>query len=390
MLRRLVGLPGGLRQAAFSPDGRTIAAAGVNRKVQLWDSATGATLGSFPVALVEVRSLAFAPYGKTLALGGDFKDQCIALHELPTGKELRRLLGHTYAVSSVDFVPDGKLLVSASPDRTMRLWDVDSGKELRRIDVTPYQALGGFNGMALSADGRFAVSAGKNHQIRIWEVATFQQVRSFTGHEGDVYAVAFAPDGRALASASRDGTILVWDASGRVPDSPKRLGPHELDVAWANLASMDAPTGERAMWALVAAPGQALTLLAQRLRPITRVDAAQLARLVADLGSDRFPVREKATEDLVRLGAAAAPALRKALETEPPLEIRRRVERLLDKLEGTERLRQTRALAALERIGTPEAAQVVEVLAGGVAGAWLTQEARTSLDRLRRRTAAVP
>src|SRR5207248_5200201 len=108
-------------------------------------------------------------------------------------------------------------------------------------------------------------------------------------------------------------------------------------------------------------------------------------RLVADLGNEQFAVRNAATLELKRLGEAAKPALTQAIAGKPPLEMQRRIEQLLAQLEGPERLRAMRALAALERIATQDAIQVLEKLAGGAAEASLTREARASLERLARR-----
>jgi hypothetical protein len=97
--------------------------------------------------------------------------------------------------------------------------------------------------MVQSADGRFVATAGQDHQVRIWEVATFQEVRSFTGHVGDVYAIAFGPDGKTLASGSRDGTILIWDASGRSVDDADRLAPRQLEATRGRPGQQGRPEG---------------------------------------------------------------------------------------------------------------------------------------------------
>jgi hypothetical protein len=119
-------------------------------------------------------------------------------------------------------------------------------------------------------------------------------------------------------------------------------------------------------------------------------DAKRLAGLVADLNHDEFAVREKATDELEKLGRVAEPALRQALTEMPPLEARRRIERILGKLPGTvpwpvERLRVLRAIDALEKMGTAEARRVLEGIAKGAPDAGLVADAQGSLDRLARR-----
>src|SRR5262249_16777734 len=153
---------------------------------------------------------------------------------------------------------------------------------------------------------------------------------------------------------------LVWALPGRLQQGrpAARLSATELDSLWTDLAGSDAAQAYRAMWSLVAAPRQAVPFLDQRLRPLAPVAAQQLAQLTADLNSERFTVRQQATEELERLGELAEAALGKALGGEPSTELRRRVERLLQHLgwpvKSPERLRALRAVEGLEHIGTTE------------------------------------
>jgi hypothetical protein len=127
----------------------------------------------------------------------------------------------------------------------------------------------------------------------------------------------------------------------------------------------------------------------KQLQPIAAPDAVRLTRLIGDLDSEAFATREAATTELTKLGALAEPALRKALEAGPSAEARRRIEQLLAKLESTsstgEPLRASRGIETLERIGTPEARELLARLGRGAPGAGLTREAKAALDRLERR-----
>src|SRR5262249_15206505 len=112
-------------------------------------------------------------------------------------------------------------------------------------------------------------------------------------------------------------------------------------------------------------------------------DTKGIPGLVADLDSDDFAVREKAAEQLEKLGEAAQPALQKALAGQPSIEAKRRIQQLLDKLpDAPERLQPARALEVLERLDTREARQLVAKLADGAPDAWLTQEAKAVNRRL--------
>jgi hypothetical protein len=119
-----------------------------------------------------------------------------------------------------------------------------------------------------------------------------------------------------------------------------------------------------------------------------------MAAMLQALESDRFIAREQATTELEGLGDLAAQALRKRLQEQPALETRRRIERLLEKLQGpvtcAEKRPVLRAVMVLERIGTVEAQQVLEMLASGAPDARLTQEAKASLERLAKRPATTP
>src|SRR5262249_19679298 len=122
--------------------------------------------------------------------------------------------------------------------------------------------------------------------------------------------------------------------------------------------------------------------------------AERVARLIADLDDDRFPVREAASRDLEQLAELAGPALRRALAERPSLELRRRVEGLLRRLEmiasSPRRLQGMRALMTLEPNGTAEARRVLQRLADGAPEACLTSEACTSLRRLATRPPSEP
>lgn len=234
-------------------------------------------------------------------------------------------------------------------------------------------------------------------QLRLWDPRTGQLVRRLLDPSGAVYAIAFSPDGKMLATSSTDTTSLVWDLTGRRRGGRREtavLPPDALDAAWKALAGDDAQEAYRAVWALAAAPDQTTPLLKERLRATPPINPKETARRIADLDSDDFDVREKANGDLDKMGDLAEPALRKALAEQPSPEARRRVERLLTKLEGPvaspERLQQLRSLEVLEQISTAPAERVLEEIAQGAPESRLTREAKTSLERLARRRPTAP
>jgi WD40 repeat protein len=176
---------------------------------------------------------------------------------------------------------------------------------------------------------------------------------------------------------------------GRPAPAP---GADRLESLWADLAAADAAKAYQAILAMTAAPKDSVPFLKTRLRPVPAPDPQKLAHLLKNLRSERFAAREKAMTELARLGELAEPALRKAAGEGAPLEFRRRVEQLLDKLQGTitqpEQLRALRAIEVLEHVGTGAARDVLRKLATGAPGSRVTQEAKSSIQRLERR--AVP
>jgi hypothetical protein len=170
--------------------------------------------------------------------------------------------------------------------------------------------------------------------------------------------------------------------------------PAELQGLWADLASDDGVRAYRAMWATVAAAHHVVPFLGQRLRPVQPADKQRLARLIADLDSDRFAVRDQAAKELERFGELAEPALRQALQVPGvSLELRRRLEPLLAKLlrpvTDPQQLQALRAIEALEHIGTVEARRVLVNLAKGAPEARVTQEANAALERLAKRSTTI-
>jgi len=165
-----------------------------------------------------------------------------------------------------------------------------------------------------------------------------------------------------------------------VVSPPAPLTPAQRDACWTELAG----SGEQAygsLWKLVQDPGT-LDLLRKELPPVPAApDAKVLEMLLADLDSDRFAVRTRAHDQLAALGPAAEGPLRKVLSGKPSAEVRRSVEDVLRTLAG-QQVRGRRAIEVLETRNTSAARQLLETLAQGAADAWLTREARETLERL--------
>jgi hypothetical protein len=196
--------------------------------------------------------------------------------------------------------------------------------------------------------------------------------------------VAVSPDGKTAGLGGLEGVPLrFWDLTEWTRRQPRTQGlsSRDLQKAWEGLAGEDAAAAYRALGTLIRAPEQAVPYLRERLRPVAPA-GKQVRQWVADLDSDDFDARERATEELRKAGESAELALRQALEGGPSAEVRRRVEGLL---KCTEASAAVRSVEVLEYIGTPEAKEVLQWLAQGVPQARLTQEAKASVERLERR-----
>ncbi|MBE9089179.1 hypothetical protein IQ232_05085 [Microcystis aeruginosa LEGE 11464] len=175
-----------------------------------------------------VISVNFSPDGKTLVSGSD--DNTIKLWNVETGQEIRTLKGHHGNVTSVNFSPDGKTLVSGSWDRTIKLWNVETGQEIRTLK--------GHHGNVISVnfshDGKTLVSGSWDGTIKLWNGSTGQEIRTLKGHDSDVESFNFSPDGKTLVSGSWDGTIKLWN--GSTGQEIRTLKGHDSDVESFNFS----------------------------------------------------------------------------------------------------------------------------------------------------------
>jgi WD40 repeat protein len=375
--------------------------------ISAWDTATRKLLfrrrrpgtDSWGVITPDARVLAANDLRGDELPGKGFGAEPMRLEDLRSGEKLLTfpvLGGQTWPLV---FSPDGRLLAASNsnyqapakggpraPGQTVRVFEVATAAELLSLPVSgQYRA-------AFSADGRLLAVANMGPSILIWDLARGRELRRLTGFGAEVTELGFSPDGRLLLSGLGDSTVLVWDVGARDLGRAK-LGPEGLAKAWADLAGADAARAFRARGALACAPEEAVALLKGRLKRAAPADAALLKKLLADLGSERCAVRDKAQAALERVGDLAEGALRQALAKAPSLEVRRRLEGLLARLQRPvtqpEAMRSVRAVAVLEAIATLAARALLAELAAGAPDARLTREALDSLGRLERRPWAV-
>jgi RNA polymerase sigma factor (sigma-70 family) len=370
---------GPVPRSFFSPDGKLLLAVGQKSEVALWNVDTGKVVRSFKLPTPEVRSAAISLDGKRVAIGGNGR---IYIWDVATGRVLswkkkREMLTPDGALA-LSFSPDGHYLASSQP-QSIRIWEVATGEVVdeRKVTGTPI----------FSPDGR-VLAAVSGNQVHLVDLASSNDLPVLTGHQWKVNSVAFSLDSKRLVSVSDDTTGLVWDAARLIPNvQPLERSRRDLRAIWRDLGDDDETVAYRATWDLANSKAATFALLREWLRPEpVSPDAKHSNQLIADLDSPEFKTRTKAFDELEDLEGKAESTIRLALRSGPTLEVRRQLEKLLARVNrmSLDRLRQLRAITALERASNPEAYGLLKALASGDEGAWLTEEAKNTLERIAR------
>jgi len=211
---------------AISKDGSRFVTGGKDGFARLWDRETGKVIATFDHDKNPVLAVAISPDGKTLATGSEDSKGFIKLWNLDSLSQIPRVFqapeqkspfdkGHTEGVLSVTFSKDGTRLLTSSYDKTARLWELESGKQLQRF--------WGHNWWVwdanFSTDERRIVTASQDGTAVIWSAETGKQGAPFTGHQGPVYSAHFSPDpdSKHVITSGYDRRILLWKPEDIVP-----------------------------------------------------------------------------------------------------------------------------------------------------------------------------
>jgi WD40 repeat protein/serine/threonine protein kinase len=248
--RKLVGgHTDSVTTAVYSPDGQRVLTASYDGTAIVWDAATGEVLLKLPAVTTaagrpaRLRSAAYSTDGTRIVTAcQDNQDRSARIYDAATGELLQTLSGHRWGVLAAVFSQDGKYVFTGSEDNTARLWDVATGQALRTFEghTAPITSV------AMSPDGKRALTGSRDHSVKLWDTGLGQpadesvaegelprakEILTLGEHSEDVTSVAFAPDGRAALTGSRDGTASLWmtadwQASDSQPadDAPETAG----------------------------------------------------------------------------------------------------------------------------------------------------------------------
>ena len=215
---------GGITAVRFNPAGDQIATAGMDNAVLIWANPPAA----MPVKTLAghtrwVRDLAYTTDGTRIVTASD--DRSVRVWNVADGKVLHILSGHTDWIMSLAVRADGRYAASASYDQTIRVWDLDRGVEAKQFS-TKGQLV---TDLVWTADGMTLVSVGLDRTVRVWNPVDGQQLKELPGHTDQLHCLAVHPAGQVLATAGADRVVQLWNIT-----TGEKLKPLEGSTTWVH------------------------------------------------------------------------------------------------------------------------------------------------------------
>jgi hypothetical protein len=409
----------------YAPRGASFGSTTGEGSVILWDSESGKEKARFHINDETVVSIAIAISGKFVAAG---EAQGVRILSLEEDKQEHSLIDGVRDVCFVALGQCDKTLVSVSSDKKVRLWDMNTRKLRKELDANCVVASCSRDGrmlavsdekkkairvydldrdrwvatldvgemkvhhLAMSPDGEF-VAHGDRRSFVLSEILSGQPVIKHELPADLIASIAYAPDGRTIASGNGATAVILWDCTGcrwdrlrLVLETPKL----DLIETFEALGGKDAVAANRAVWTLSTCGKPVLALLREQLKPVT-AEQNRIRQLLDDLASDVFETRKAASQELERIGDGAEPLLQERLASDDDLESNRQIGKILDKIQASPSyLRAHRAVRLLEAMGGEEAVKILEQLASGTKDVARTRKASEALARLKARNALRP
>ncbi|MEH1891671.1 MAG: hypothetical protein V7K92_20185 [Nostoc sp.] len=278
LLKTLQGHDDAVKSVAWSPDGKAIASASLDQTIKLWNL-EGKLLRTLSGHSAGVTSVSFSRDGNTIASAST--DETIKLWS-SEGVLLGTLKGHNNWVNSVSFSPDGRTLASASRDKTIKLWHWDDVL-LRKPKADNDDWV---TSISFSPDGRTLAAASRDKTIKLFS-RDGKIIRTFTGHEGEVWGVSFSPDGQAIASASKDKTVKLWSLDGQLLNTLQGHNNTILSVAWSPNGQVIASASKDKTVKLWSRDGKLLNTLQGHQDAVNWVSFSPDGKLLASASDDK-------------------------------------------------------------------------------------------------------
>lgn len=373
----------------FSSDSKYLAGVSdLGENIVIWDVFSGRTLQSFAEAErpPSRHNVQFSPDDRVLAYvsgsgASPNRERFVRLRDIASGKQVSRIPVSPGWMPPLHFSPDGRFL--ATSDSPFPVWEIKTAKPVVEAEPdTGYAAY--YTAAAFSSDSRLLALGTGQGNIGIWELTTGKRVDEHSPVHARIQLVAFSPDGTRFLTVHADRTALLWDTTFRASESKATRPFEEL---WTDLAHESPRIARRAVFDIVAAGDAMVSKIRNRLRPIQTSDDS-VQKLIGDLSSPEYAIREEAFKQLEQLGGLVEPALKTAVRVSRSPETRKRAQTLLERLQPTiadpEIVRAIRAVEALERVGTRNAVDALRELAKGSPSADQTRAAVAALARLNR------
>ncbi len=299
---------------AISPDGKYGIAGGMpsyGSGVGVWDLATGKRIRTVPSITREVNWVDFSPDSRYFVVNHESSavflpgvislQASISMYRTATGEYVRSFDPNYGTVPFVAikrtvtaFSPDGIYLLSSGYDAVLRLWDVETGKQVKIMRGHKRGMDGGVNGISFSPDGRYAVTTAYNDaKVRMWDIAAGTEAESFTGFESNflqyAWGVSFSPDGRSVFILGKP--IGLWDVATRKFTTPAKLNNASAHMITRNpVAGTFNPNGKTFLFT----PNDAA------MRVFSAATGEEVAMMVGFVDGEWIVITERAITTLLR------------------------------------------------------------------------------------------